>query len=169
CSRPCLRCGKPVKRPDRRKFCSHLCAEKWMVGPRASVWKGGSTKGRSKNSARQRKWARAVFERDKFRCQVCGSNRKLNAHHIKPYSTHPRLRFVVSNGKTLCGECHSAVHGFKPMNRDSVCVDCGKRCTNKNRQGKPRCRSCGVKRWHALGRPSEQENTEKLRQQTLPF
>lgn len=166
----CERCNNPItKRPGRRRFCSKRCSSAFMVGPNASVWKGGVTRGRNKNAAKQRAWSRAVFQRDKFRCQTCGSNRNLHAHHVLPYATHRRLRFVVSNGKTLCAQCHSAVHGYKPMGRAFKCVDCAKPCTNKNRQGKPRCRSCGVKRWHALGRPSEQENTERFRQQALPL
>lgn len=166
----CERCNNPItKRPGRRRFCCRACSSAAMRGPNAPVWKGGQSKARARNGVRLRKWSRAVMERDGFRCTVCGSNNKLNAHHVKPYADYPKLRFVVSNGKTLCGACHSAAHGRKPMNRGFSCVDCGQRCTGKNRQGKPRCRSCGVKRWHALGKPSEQENTERYRQPGLPL
>lgn len=166
----CERCNKPItKRPGRRRFCSHLCATSTMVGPKSPVWKGGNSRARSRDSVRHRRWSRSVFERDGFRCRNCGSGKSLHAHHIKPYATHPRDRFKISNGKTLCAKCHSAVHGHKPMAAGKKCVDCGKRCTNKNRQGKPRCQSCGLKRWNALGRPSHQENTERLRQMGLPF
>jgi 5-methylcytosine-specific restriction endonuclease McrA len=34
----------------------------------------------------------------------------MHAHHIKPYQTHPELRFEVSNGETLCYRCHWAEH-----------------------------------------------------------
>lgn len=60
-------------------------------------------------SARYRTWRKAVFERDDYTCQGegCGSRGgELNADHIKPFSTHPELRFKVSNGRTLCVPCH---------------------------------------------------------------
>lgn len=52
-------------------------------------------------------WRKAVYERDDFNCQECKARGgKLEAHHIKPFATHPELRFEVSNGITLCKSCH---------------------------------------------------------------
>lgn len=62
-------------------------------------------------------WRQAVFQRDGFRCQICGQvGRKLNAHHIKPFKDYPKLRYEVSNGITLCEKCHREVH--KEMRRN---------------------------------------------------
>lgn len=51
-------------------------------------------------------WARAVKQRDDWTCQVCGYRNEngsdIHAHHIKPYSKYPELRYEVSNGATLC-------------------------------------------------------------------
>ena len=56
-------------------------------------------------------WRSKVFERDNFTCQVCGKvGGTLNAHHIKPFKDYPQLRFKVSNGITLCQECHRELH-----------------------------------------------------------
>lgn len=55
-------------------------------------------------------WRMAVFRRDDFTCQSC--NRRggtLNAHHIKPWSTHKDLRYEISNGQTLCVSCHATI------------------------------------------------------------
>lgn len=167
----CERCNKTItKRPGRRRFCSIACSSAFMVGDQSPVWKGGVSRGKSrKEAAKLRAWSRSVFERDKFRCQCCGSTKNLHAHHIKPYAKYPSLRLEVSNGKTLCSDCHSAVHGHKPMAAGRKCVGCGAPCTGSNRQGKPRCRSCGVKHWHSLGRPTAQENTDRMRQLGLPL
>ena len=57
-------------------------------------------------------WRKEVFKRDNYTCQKCkmrsqeGKSVYLNAHHIKPFSKFPSLRLDVSNGITLCSECH---------------------------------------------------------------
>lgn len=51
-------------------------------------------------------WRKAVFLRDGNRCVLCGSTEKLQADHIKPFSTFKELRYEVSNGRVLCTECH---------------------------------------------------------------
>jgi len=52
-------------------------------------------------------WREAVFARDDYRCYDCGERGgDLQAHHIFPFATFPRLRFVVENGLTLCLPCH---------------------------------------------------------------
>lgn len=56
-------------------------------------------------------WRKQVKERDGYCCQWpgCGRTQHLHAHHIKKWSTHPGLRFVVSNGITLCSRCHNMI------------------------------------------------------------
>ena len=54
-------------------------------------------------------WASGVKARDGL-CAHCGSRDDLHAHHIKPKSTHPDLRYDLSNGVTLCYRCHKAEH-----------------------------------------------------------
>jgi 5-methylcytosine-specific restriction endonuclease McrA len=58
-------------------------------------------------SVEQREWRQLIFERDDFTCQFCGARGgRLQADHILPFSTHPRLRYELSNGRTLCVPCH---------------------------------------------------------------
>lgn len=76
-------------------------------------WKGGVTpeNKRARNSKEYKNWRIAVFERDHYTCQVCGTvGRKLNAHHKKKWSEYPELRYFVSNGITLCEDCHRDIH-----------------------------------------------------------
>lgn len=56
-------------------------------------------------------WRKLVLKRDGYKCQSCGSRKKLHAHHIVRWSEEPRLRTVVENGITLCKQCHDAEHG----------------------------------------------------------
>lgn len=62
------------------------------------------------NSTQILSWARAVKERDGSACTVCGSTRDLHAHHVKPKSLFPSLALDVSNGVTLCVDCHANEH-----------------------------------------------------------
>lgn len=63
-----------------------------------------------------KEWRRAVFVRDAYTCVECGQRGgRLHADHIKPWSTHPALRYEVSNGRTMCVPCHSKTptYGFQ--------------------------------------------------------
>ena len=58
-------------------------------------------------------WRNRVLERDLFTCQICLKNHHLTtlcAHHKKPYFSNGELRLEVSNGITLCEECHKKQH-----------------------------------------------------------
>ena len=68
-------------------------------------------------------WKKAVFERDNFTCQKCGSKKHIHAHHIKRFvdiikenniqTIEQALRchelWDVSNGQTLCKKCHRCI------------------------------------------------------------
>jgi len=57
-------------------------------------------------------WRKAVYEIDNYTCKKCGSNKggTLIAHHIESYAKNKNLRLVVSNGITLCIDCHKSFH-----------------------------------------------------------
>lgn len=64
------------------------------------------------NSREYKNWRMSIFMRDKFFCGLCGQKgKKLNAHHIQRWADVPELRYVVSNGVSLCEECHKQVTG----------------------------------------------------------
>lgn len=92
-------------------------------GAKGSNWKGGVSVENAllRASTEYRIWREAVMSRDAFTCQKCGdkahkgrgSRVDLHAHHIKPFADFPDLRFVVSNGLTVCRDCHEIIHGRK--------------------------------------------------------
>ncbi len=80
-----------------------------MRGTNNHNWKGGITPINIfiRTTPKYRQWRRDVFIRDYWTCQECGhKNVKIEAHHIKSFKDFPKLRFAVSNGKTLCFNCH---------------------------------------------------------------
>lgn len=74
-----------------------------------------------RNTPEYKNWRTSVFERDGFTCQDCGvTGFKLNAHHKKTYKKHPKLRFDINNGTTLCIECHRIVHKKRTPSKTGV-------------------------------------------------
>ena len=54
-------------------------------------------------------WRENILRRDGFVCRRCGKmipKHLLHAHHIKSQTNHPELKYRLSNGITLCFECH---------------------------------------------------------------
>ncbi len=84
-------------------------------GSKNHNWCGGVSRDRHGGYLYIR-WRIAVYKRDSYTCQDCGQlGGKLNADHIKPWSKFPSLRLVLSNGRTLCEDCHrkTDTYGFK--------------------------------------------------------
>jgi hypothetical protein len=53
-------------------------------------------------------WSRKIKKRDKM-CQTCGTSCRLVAHHIKSWVQYPEFRYDLTNGKTLCEQCHKDI------------------------------------------------------------
>lgn len=67
---------------------------------------------RRRNINENKVWRKRVFEEDDYTCQECGDNSSgnLNAHHIKSYKDYKKLRHDVTNGITMCYDCHKRLH-----------------------------------------------------------
>lgn len=105
--------GELNRRTVSRVFCSMSCkATYYSLKSRNPNWKGGITPENQimRNSKEAKEWKAAVLLRDEYTCQKCDAIEELHVHHIKPFSKFEDLRFVISNGITLCKRCHYEVH-----------------------------------------------------------
>lgn len=101
--------GKPVSLSTRISRSARL------QGIRTEDWTGFASdhETRFKHSLEYRQWRSAVFSRDNWTCQSCGSRGgKLHPHHIKSKAKHPELRVSVDNGVTLCAACHRKTESY---------------------------------------------------------
>ncbi len=62
-------------------------------------------------SPKYQRWRREVRHRDENTCRICGVQRNLHVHHIKPLEKYPEFATDLDNGITLCGNCHAFLSG----------------------------------------------------------
>jgi len=129
----CKVCGKEYYRSPSLGsiYCSNKCKGEAITllqsGENNPSWKGGvSTENhRLRASKRWRVWREAVFTRDNWTCQNCGARSgkgrrvELYPHHIKSFAKYSELRFEVSNGLTLCSDCHKIHTSWQRLNSKS--------------------------------------------------
>ena len=112
----CLYCGKEIvysiAPSSKRLFCTRECSAKYKVGENAPTYKNGKSllTPRGKDSGGLQRRRKAIYKRDNFTCQECGSTENINAHHIDPYDYNKSNKFDIGNGVTLCFTCHSKKH-----------------------------------------------------------
>jgi 5-methylcytosine-specific restriction endonuclease McrA len=135
-------------------------------GERHYAWKGGRPWERFSDE-RYLIWRTAVLERDNYVCQDCGRvcakyERGLAAHHLLSYAEHPDMRYEISNGVTLCRDCHMDRHGRRPRPPELIACacGCGTMISPRDRYGRPRRY---VNHHSQRGRPKSKEHKEALR------
>lgn len=116
----CEQCGVRFLTEDGRvhRFCSRRCIglssierlqSRRGVKPRTYL----KTNARKRGAAEDREWRMRIFTRDNFTCQMCGQRGgRLQADHIKPVCAFPELRHDLSNGRTLCVDCHKTTETY---------------------------------------------------------
>lgn len=133
---PCPVCGKDMPKykakGGERVACSEPCrgklkkrtaehTERLRQSRNAHYDKVGRKSHKNKLARRKTVyalWRESVFKRDNYTCQECGARNEqgvgrtvvLHPHHIKPFATFPELRYEVTNGITLCKNCHRNKH-----------------------------------------------------------
>ena len=125
---PCWRGGLPKckickkKLATRKSIYCNLHKGLSQTGAKNWAWKGGVSDNRHKvHRAVYKRWVKAVFERDNYTCQGCRKRGiELQSHHIKSWANHPKLRFKLSNGQTLCIACHKLTDNYKGKNNKNL-------------------------------------------------
>ena len=107
------------KKNDRiEKFCSSKCFGKWLegryIGEKNPHWKGGKKPEPERHRIKYLRWRDAIIRRDK-ECNICGTKRFLQAHHVQSWLKAPKLRYKLSNGITLCRVCHGRNPNYNPV------------------------------------------------------
>lgn len=108
----CETCGKQFFRNPSNIKCKHQYCSAQCMGI-AKRTNNGQTQGR--RSPEDLAWKAAVLKKDSYKCQHCGITKNLQAHHIIEIKINPALRHEISNGLTLCKNCHYyGVHAGAP-------------------------------------------------------
>lgn len=114
----CIVCNNGFRKYFSKKVCSKECLRihkrNTQLGSKSHLWRGGKTSDAMliRGSLDYAIWRDSVFVRDNYTCALCSRRgTKLAAHHIKQFAKHPDLRLTVSNGITLCWDCHSKIRG----------------------------------------------------------
>ncbi len=115
----------------KRKISEHhkkIGVGKWMIGRsgiKSHLWKGGISRDINGNW-KSRLWRHKIYKRDDYSCQECGARSGegksvyLEAHHIKSWAKFPKERYKLSNGITLCKECHKLTDNYKGKNNKKL-------------------------------------------------
>lgn len=107
---------------------SRLLSDLWIKknkearsGEKSNFWKGGVTKRRL--NADYDNWYKniknKIFEKYKFKCQLCGSNENLQLHHIIPFYMDEGKIKDENNLIPICKKCHTT----KVNNHEEIYID----------------------------------------------
>lgn len=114
--RKALKAEEKRKRAKRLKRWNTRLKKKNRTGGQIQAARDIKCRQLDRNSKRYWSWRYRVFKRDDFSCQECGVRGreiKLEVDHIQSWFDFPALRFVLSNGRTLCKPCHSDKHPWR--------------------------------------------------------
>ncbi len=88
---------------------------------------------RCSTDKKRQKWRQKVLKRDGFRCVLCNKIGYIVAHHLEGWKENISLRYITTNGITLCYQHHRCFHSLYGKNKATrkKFLDFKKRCENK--------------------------------------
>lgn len=120
-------CGKIVSKEMSKlinghtKFCGKGCPKN--SGENHHSWNPDKTdeeRLQGRDYWEYNQWRKAVYKRDEYTCQCCGKvGGSLEAHHKDAYHWCRERRTDVSNGVTVCLDCHNSFH-YEYGNHDNT-------------------------------------------------
>jgi hypothetical protein len=125
----CLQCGSPLKGKQQTKYCSHQCCVRFLrgtpetrrclaCGDEFATWDHGlycsdsckreglydwehRKRAKIRGNATSERFSRLeIFERDSWRCQICGSKTRRDVHGRHPLAPSLDHRTPLSRGGT---------------------------------------------------------------------
>lgn len=94
-------------------YCVKCSNKLFNTGENNINWKYTKTdeeRKKKRTSSFDIEFKRKVLKRDKYKCCCCNKNKKLVVHHLDGYDNFKELRYEVSNGITMCEDCHDNFH-----------------------------------------------------------
>lgn len=95
-----------------------------LYGKNHPSWQGGKTA--ITESIRSKsiylKFKKSVLIRDNYTCVLCSCKENLEVDHIKEIRNFPHLAYDVSNGRTLCHDCHIKTDNYGAKARNIKCL-----------------------------------------------
>lgn len=85
---------------------------KGLYGVDNPNWTGGPKKIQEfRRTIEYKLWRKAIFEKDDFTCQKCGTRggKLIADHHPYPFHAFPDKIYDINNGRTLCSKCDYVV------------------------------------------------------------
>lgn len=103
----CGNCGKEFKSHLDSKFCSVECSIPHRSKEKHYRWIEDRTKvklDKDRGGPLHKRWSKDIKKRDGWKCKLSSKEciLPLQAHHIVSWSENVELRYVLSNGITLC-------------------------------------------------------------------
>lgn len=117
--------GRPISEKQKNQISITLTGiPSTRKGPQSNLYIDGrsalnySERQQAFNKPEYKFWRKSVYERDDYTCQICHTRGgDLEVDHIIPWAKSVELRYIISNGRTLCKKCHrqTPTYGVKSI------------------------------------------------------
>lgn len=118
CGKRCANLGKNNPRYGRKMSLRHRAiisrVNSGKRHPRYNKYLTDIERVQNRDYKEYHNWRVKVFNRDNYTCMKCKDTKggNLVAHHIYSFSNNTESRTLLSNGTTLCKDCHTNFHNL---------------------------------------------------------